>query len=792
MPQNIGDAILKFFGDTSDLDQAFARIPAQSEAAMDAAAQNVNALGGAFQGVNFELDATAENVPFCGEIIKDTMQDSKVSVHEAAGEVTLLGELFGIHLPRHVRTFLGELPGVGAALSAAFAATAVIFLIEAVIQIVEKIKEFAAEGEKTRLAMEALDETQRKTFNSLHDNLLEAQERAAELAGNHLEALRLKLELINHQNLDNLDGQLRKITEDAQKALDTLDRNWFSKTFLGLEGSEEAKQKLTQIQEEASKAFATRTPEAYQHALDQLGKELDVVTEKQIKLAQQQEEHAKQPFTYTGPGAGAPSGVNAPDPKEIQAWEELDKTIQSYVKDIQEAQRHEKQQDKNVITESLNQQTLATDKAQKAYDRMVLEVGKAHAKLSEQLDKEADANSKKEDFRLKEQLKDENAALQEELRIGKQRLEAQIVEVDGEIKAREDSAKRQEQILKTQFDAGVISSKTYLAELKKIYDKELSDLIVMLNHKEQLVILEAETEAAQRGRILTEADAKELKGYQQLENEKVKLTNQFAADYLKATDQMTKADQKVLSSKRLWDQFFADLQNKALTTEQKFKELGKAVEVDLAESMESAFEAMGSGAESAGKAIVEAMRKTVADIAKMFAEFFLKKAIADMFLNPALGAAELAAGLGLAALAGAMGGGANAGGATGGAAANNQANVDQTAAANKAAPVNTATVNVPKLYGGAIVTKPTLAMVGDSDSGGGQTEGIFPLGDPRAMQAMKRLLGDGHSGIVNQFNVRGMISTQDLSRLGRTITRASQTGRLRLTVNNSSRITRRS
>src|SRR6266576_2320906 len=275
MPLNVGDAILKFFGDTSDLDQAFARIPAQSEAAMGAAAQSVNGLGGAFQGVNFELDATAQNVPYCGEVIKESMGTAKESTYEARGELGLLGELFGIHLPRHVRSFVAELPGVGTALSAAFAATAVIFLIEALIKIVEKIKAFSEEADKIKGAMEAWDDAQRKTFDHLEDGVLRAQERLDELNKKYFDALLIKLQLIDHQTLGGLDAELKKLGDEAQKVLQLLDRNWFSKTFLGLTGSEDAQKKLKDLQKDVHDAFETRSPEAYNEALKKLAAELE-------------------------------------------------------------------------------------------------------------------------------------------------------------------------------------------------------------------------------------------------------------------------------------------------------------------------------------------------------------------------------------------------------------------------------------------------------------------------------------------------------------------------------------
>jgi hypothetical protein len=70
--------------------------------------------------------------------LRQSLGAVRESTREAKGEIGLLGEAFGIHLPRHVRTFIAELPGVGKALSAAFAVTAVGFIIEGLSQAASK------------------------------------------------------------------------------------------------------------------------------------------------------------------------------------------------------------------------------------------------------------------------------------------------------------------------------------------------------------------------------------------------------------------------------------------------------------------------------------------------------------------------------------------------------------------------------------------------------------------------------------------------------------------------------
>ena len=116
MSIEVGDAVLRFLGDSTQLNSKFDEVQPNAEKAFDGAA----------------------------EAVEEGTGRMKSSMGEARGEAALLGEAFGVHLPRHVRTFIAELPGVGEALSAAFSATAVIFLAGALVQATEKLTNFAA------------------------------------------------------------------------------------------------------------------------------------------------------------------------------------------------------------------------------------------------------------------------------------------------------------------------------------------------------------------------------------------------------------------------------------------------------------------------------------------------------------------------------------------------------------------------------------------------------------------------------------------------------------------------
>ena len=158
MAQEIGDAVLRFLGDSQQLDTKFDEVGPNAEKA--------------FGGAAAEVEKGTERMKF--------------SMHEARGEARLLGEEFGIRLPRHVSNFVAELPGVGEAMSAAFSATAVIFIAQALVQATDKLSNFI--GNTLIFTDEMRNPTiswqpQNKSLVELADIYNTAKERLDELTG---------------------------------------------------------------------------------------------------------------------------------------------------------------------------------------------------------------------------------------------------------------------------------------------------------------------------------------------------------------------------------------------------------------------------------------------------------------------------------------------------------------------------------------------------------------------------------------------------------------------------------
>jgi hypothetical protein len=134
---SVGDAVLNFIGDTTQLDQTFTSLPSKAKAGLAPVQEQIDGVTDGFK------EAGVAGTSVLGEEIPEAAELSRKAMSEARGEVRLLGEEFGIRLPRHVANFVAEMPGVGEALSAAFSATAVLFLIQALVQATEKVADFA-------------------------------------------------------------------------------------------------------------------------------------------------------------------------------------------------------------------------------------------------------------------------------------------------------------------------------------------------------------------------------------------------------------------------------------------------------------------------------------------------------------------------------------------------------------------------------------------------------------------------------------------------------------------------
>lgn len=147
------------------------------------------------------------------------------SMTEARHGVMLLGEEFGVHLPRGITSFIASLGPVGAAMEAAFPFLAIILGATLLIEHLVKMHEAA---EKLTEAQTKFGTTVQEVFNNLDDKLLQAGIRADELAGDHLGALQKQLELIDRISMKELAQQFDIIAKSADVVFAEMKEKWYN------------------------------------------------------------------------------------------------------------------------------------------------------------------------------------------------------------------------------------------------------------------------------------------------------------------------------------------------------------------------------------------------------------------------------------------------------------------------------------------------------------------------------------------------------------------------------------
>ena len=159
--------------------------------------------------------------------IKAGAQEMGVSTSYSMGEarhsVMLLGEEFGVHLPRALTSFIAGLGPIGGALEAAFPFLAIVVGATLLLQHLAKLK---AEGEALTESQVHFGTTVANVLNGWNDKLLQAGIRTDELSGNHLAALHKQLLLIDHQSLNELARSFDTLAKGADATFTHLKAGW--------------------------------------------------------------------------------------------------------------------------------------------------------------------------------------------------------------------------------------------------------------------------------------------------------------------------------------------------------------------------------------------------------------------------------------------------------------------------------------------------------------------------------------------------------------------------------------
>ncbi|MGO9937183.1 MAG: hypothetical protein ACLPH3_05885 [Terracidiphilus sp.] len=258
-------------------------------------------------------------------------RETGYSMMEARHGVMMLGEEFGIKLPRAVAGFLASIGPVGAAMEAAFPFLAIAALAGILIEHLQKVHEA---GEKLTQDQMSFGNTVQTVFNQLNEKLLQAQIRADELNKNHLGALHHQLELIDKQSMSELIRSFGEVAKAADLVFAGLKTEWYE-FGSGSTGAKHALDEfkgeyeslLLQGKDKEASGLLTGTLQQAQHVLDMMHQ---VKTTEFVSGPGADNSHADYTKNEEARNALKAMGIGLTD-KEVQAQQELVKTLSDQV-----------------------------------------------------------------------------------------------------------------------------------------------------------------------------------------------------------------------------------------------------------------------------------------------------------------------------------------------------------------------------------------------------------------------------------------------------------------------------
>lgn len=744
---DVGDAVFTFLGDTQNLDAALDKVD-QIPEKMGAATDSITDTTAAVEGLSDELVVGQSGAKKLGEVTTLAGTEARESLYQARGEAELLGEQFGIHLPRHVQSFIAELPGVGAAMSAAFSATAVLFLVQALVEGTEKLSNWIANTFIMTDAMKAAN-----AEIAAENKLLLVQKAALEAATEEVKKFGLEGAALTQVKIDELSDSIKKNEESLISAKDTL----YDYNNNGLHATKEQ-------------------AEAAQGQIIILTKTLQAQNEELIALQLQQQKQALDEYIKFQESKLAAAKVAGDSEIKLTQSEELLKiamTGGSYAQQLKVQEDAEQQLFKSevaAVTERIN--LLATEG-----DKTKAERGALFAQLEKLTN---DHNAK-----VYESYARAFQIIRQQAQTAVPEIEQPLSDLTSDITKSFDKAGESAQQLGFTFtgDLALALQKTQKAykDLKDSGQATYGDLL-----QGQRAVLQAQIAYE---RELGKDTSDSQKALEKVNLEWDKLTGTINKTKVKSHDYFT--------------QFKLDLKQGTSALDD-LSQIGSQAFNSLTDDIQKSVASAILGQESLGQALEKATAQALATLASQAlvkslfytAEGFA--ALAGFAAGPAaqyFEAAGIMAAVGAAAgvaARGLSGGGSSAAGGTG----SNTKPADQSGAVQaQGQPVQTK--NVQRLAAGGLISKQTIVAIGDSESGGDQQEAAIPLDDPRSLAAIvtafqKAGMTSGGGGTVISFPHGTLVSPDNLKTVVKKINKMAVKGQVPTVSTNAQRLTKRS
>lgn len=810
MAIDVGDAVLNFIGDTTQLDASFAKVGETAEASLAPAVRTLTQLneelvangqtaltayeaqkqfGEQVELTSVQLIEAQREADGFGTEAQIAAEKAGFSMREAKGEIALLGEEIGIQVPRHLRGFVAELPGVGAALNAAFSATAVLILLQLLVEGATKLSEFVAHTLIFTAAQEeaakALVETnkfiadQAAQYDKASDAIEKFGKNAVQLTTENSKKLKEELDELKKKQAEATDALLKfnavlnsnsqelALNENfGKKVQDYLDNLTTKIPLIGkffADGDEEKKK--------IELAAAVRGQQETTDELARVDAQIRASNAKfeegeQLRLKAEQDAYVKrEEISIASEAKLGESVINFRKTQALFAIQ-LETGTEAQIIAITQTAEEAKYE---LALHTLNRKLALLELEKKDTTAVLNEIGELRTKEFERNQFDIEAVSK---------------AIQTNLGTAVDGTSKKFLDFFTNIQAVVPvlaSAEEEAQKLGITYSGNVVKS---LEDATVAYQK------LAASGKATNLDLVAGALAVEKARL---AEARETGvGI----DKEIAAVDKLQQAYNRLTGAVVIAHNAHLKLSDLWKQGAPSAQQ--LT--QDVKELATVGYDQLAKSAESAFAALIDGSATSITAVEKAVASTLAGIAAqaaVYALFYLGRGLAESTTNPAAAAldfhasavmGETALVAGAAAVGLSFADGSRSGGASG-AKTPNTVSGNQNEALSPTA--QTAAPVVQRFATGGLVTGPTLAVLGETAAT--SREAAIPLDDPQAVAAIVKALGGGKEGahVIHNWQVRGLVSPDTLSKVMKDMTRAGSRGQGRLTSTNSSRLTRK-
>lgn len=422
---------------------------------------------------------------------------------------------------------------VMAALPIAGTIGGILLIAGTVAEAIKKFQEWRESGEKLKDDLLAFSTASNNTWDGMNERILQAEQKADELRNDHLAALKIQLQLIDHQSMGELVKSLEAVAKVSDGVFKDLQGNWY--TF-GI-GSDGASHALAQFDAQYKNLLSQGK---YKEASDLLHGTLESA-QKVLALQKEAKANSGTILHTAGPNADTYAG--------LQAQLELKKYGVGFTEKEVKAQQQ--------IVDALNAQVIAEGKRVKL--KSILD-GNATTQTGNEAGSRRAAAAKEA---ADSQLRMAQMAIAADKATASARLTIQHASIEERLKNDIAFADRERdtQLAANQAEIAALdkSGKDYANQLKTLNDKALE---IQQQHETSVAELKAHaaTEAAQR----------DLQTLQQSEREKIDVTDQGSAARLAAIDAAIKEEE----GKHLQDtNFYRELlQQRVQATQQEAQE----------------------------------------------------------------------------------------------------------------------------------------------------------------------------------------------------------------------------